>query len=265
MSWHRSTTAGAFSYRLPITIDNSGAAATVDSSFDLSTLKLDDHFWGNVLSSGYDLVPTLADGDTLIAFELVSFNATTRTGTLELDAIALQATAGMYVIWLYYGNPSATNLSSAFVPAGPVAAYADRAVPGPEVIRFRPESAGALNPRNRIVKAASEERFVFFDVTDYLALRQVETSGTRRAFEEVFGAVFDVQVGGASQAAMFSATAQRFIYHRGRTYIRAKFQAGTSGTEYVVIMKLWTRVGASANHQIIEARAMLYVQNVTEA
>lgn len=265
MSWHRSTTAGAFSYRRAVTIENSGAAGTVDSSLDLSTLALDEHFWGNVLTSGYDIVPTLADGNTLIPFELSGFSKTNRTGTLELDNITLQATAGMYVIWLYFGNPDATNLSSAFVPASPVNAYVDMAVPGPEIIRFRPEAAGATNPRYRIVKAASEERFVWFDVTDFLSRRQAESGGTRSAFEEVFGATFDVQVGGASQAAMFSATAQRFVYHRGRTYIRAKFQAGTSGTEYVIIMKLWTRVSSSANHQTLEARVMLFVQNVSEA
>ena len=54
--------------------------------------QLGDKFWNNVETSGFDVVPTQADGVTLPIFDLNGFDVPTRAGTVRISGANLGAT-----------------------------------------------------------------------------------------------------------------------------------------------------------------------------
>jgi uncharacterized repeat protein (TIGR01451 family) len=96
----------AWSVRRPVTITNSGSALTniqvlvnLGSSFDYTHAQTD----------GADLRVTAGDGTTLIPFWIESWSSTAQRAWVWVNVPSLPN--GNTVIYLYYGNPSATSAS----------------------------------------------------------------------------------------------------------------------------------------------------------
>lgn len=258
MSWYSSS----WSHRAAVTVANTSGTATVDVSF---TIPADfDHFWSNVLSSGNDIRMVDGDGKTGLTYNVTSFNKTNRTGTIEVDALALKNAAGMYQIWLYYGNAAASSGTAAVSIASAVTAYIDQGTPARAIVLTQ-ETPGATRPRLSIAKSTADELYQWIDVSNYLEFRRRPYNG-HRELDEVYGATIDVQTGGASQASMFETAAQRFVYYRGRSFVLAKFKAGTDATDYVVRVTVRTKRDAGDNtYKVVVGSFLLKVNNVDEA
>ncbi len=251
-------------FRVAVTIPNAAALATVDVEFAVP--KDWDHFWDNVKAAGADIRFTDGDGRTLVLFDLVGFNASTRTLTVQLPAVVLKAVAGMFTIWMYYGCAAATTQTTAQVVATPVTAYIEVGEPTDRILALQPEAPGATRPRVTVAKTTTEELFLWLDVTKLLTKRPASRLyAGHRDLEEVWSAVVTVTLAGAAQAAMVVMTDQRFRYHRGRTYVRARIKGGTTATTYTGAVSIRTKVASGDNvHQVREGRFLISVNDASE-
>jgi len=259
VSWYDKS----WSRRAAVTVDNTGAAATVDVEFTVPTDW--DDFWDNVIAAnGNDIRMVASDGRTLLNYNFTGWSQANRTATIQVDALALSATAGMYLIWLYWGNASAASATVAVAITSPVAAYVDLGVPSQHRLRAVPERAFAARPRNSIAKTTTEEMYVWWDVDDLLEKRRTKTNGSLR-LEEPYSVGHKITTGGTEDTTMKSTTAQRFVEHRRRMWVKALTKGGTDGTDYTDELTITTRLVQGTNYRILNPRALLTVRNVDEA
>ena len=73
-----------------------------------------------------------------------------------------------------------------------------------------------------------------------------------------------VTQGGAAQGAMVTVTRQRFVETPRGTFVRAFVQAGTDANDYTLELQLKTHVPDETAHRILEPRALLQVNDVSE-
>jgi hypothetical protein len=254
VSWYDSS----WKYRRAIAVNNiGGGAGAADATLILD--KDDDDFWGNVLSSGNDVRVTDADGRTLETYDLNAVVVATRTGTIEIDNATMAADATI-LFWLYWGNAAASDARSAFAPAAALSGQVRHDRPTIHVVKSSPERPGSTKPAADLQKMSSEAIDVYFDVTDYLVTRQRPYNGQNK-YDEVAYATFDVQAGGASQAALFDESKTYFVeLPDGTFYVVCRVKAGTTGTTYTAILTCVTTLGKT-----IEIRARIRVKNVSEA
>jgi len=258
MGWYDS----AWAYRAAVTIDNSGAAGTVDVEIVVPSDW--DHFWGAVQADGDDIHVTDADGQTLLSYALSGWDYANKTVTIQIDALTIPATAGMYLVWVYYGNDAATDDSVAVTITAAVSGYIEQGVPSTHLVSVQPESPGSTRPRAQLQKTSSEQLAVWWDVTALLERRARAHAG-RMSYEEMYGARVQITTGGTPQASMVDNTLQRFVEANGRSYLRFWLKAGTDATTYTVELTLVTRVPTTTTYRTLEPRAMLRVQDVDEA
>jgi len=248
--------AGKWLRRAALLVDV-GGGPTIDVDAALSDLP--DWFWENVLASGDDLRVTEADGVKAVPFEADSFNATTRTGTIQIDnytpdADALNKHAVFWLYWSHTGTPA--TASTPVTVSGARASYF-QPYTRPTLYRYtwRPERLGVTNPRKRITKQVGETIHVWWNLEAALSRMSAPQNGALRG-EEIRWIAFDVTDGGASQAGMFDATALR-VLHPG--LVRTQIQAGTNATAYTLELTIGTSYG-----RVLEPRILLKVQNVDE-
>lgn len=106
-AWYNSS----WQYAQEIVIDHTKVGASlVNFPFYISLNTLPAEFWSNVKSDGSDIVITNASG-TKLDRELVSFSSTLHTGELWARVPSVSNTTDTKV-YLYYGNPSASETSS---------------------------------------------------------------------------------------------------------------------------------------------------------
>lgn len=89
----------------PARVGTTSAVTNFPVYLDLGGLPND--FWTNASSTGADIRIVESDEVTETAFELVSYNASTKRGELHFLADSL-ATTSTSTFYLYYGNPSAS-------------------------------------------------------------------------------------------------------------------------------------------------------------
>jgi hypothetical protein len=99
----------SWSSRKSITI-NSGQVTGTLTNFPMLFSVSDATLVGNVQASGNDILFTLSDGTTKLNHQIESY--TSATGTLAAW-VKVPSLATGTVIYMYYGNPSATNQQSA--------------------------------------------------------------------------------------------------------------------------------------------------------
>lgn len=252
MSWYNDS----WKYRAPLAIDNTaGGAGAADIT---CVVPVDwDFFWDTVnQTDARDVRVCDSDGRTLLTYDLDGFNLGNRALTVEIDNYTLVASATRQV-WLYWGNSGAATAVSAFAPAGAKSAYALVNAAGARFIRVGPQRPGETKPRNVVTKASAEQVYLWFDFSPVLH-RRADQYNSDKGFEELADVTsVDVQLAAASQAAMFDATATRFLEGG---IVRMLVKAGSSGTDYTAICRCTTSYG-----QTVEGRALVKVRNVSEA
>jgi hypothetical protein len=255
----------AWPRRWSITVGNAAGAASGDVEV---VVPADWDGWGVIQADGDDIRITTADGQTLVAYALSGFNYANRTVTLQIKSAALSNTAGMDLLWVYAGNVAATVGATAVVMVAPLTGYIETGRPSTHIIQAQPERPGATRPRNRIQKTATEQLYVWIRV-DGLLERKAEAYQGRTQHEEVRSAVVAVTLAGVAQAPMIDTTKQRFLERRGRNgremWVKAFIQAGTTATDYTIATSLRTVVPTNTAYRLLEPRAFLAVESVSEA
>ena len=230
MSWLDSS----FAYRAPFVVDNHSSSATAN---DVQITIPSDwpEFWDHVQTDGDDIRITSSDGVTLETYDVESFNATNRVGTIEIDNMNLtdiggQAAAVAGVVgWIYWGNANAANAETTFTVSNPKTGTIVVGIPGSgsqRMITCRPEAPGAVNPRNEIFKASGEEIHLWWDLSGVLVTRR-QPFNDSRALEEIHNVTYALSDGGSAQNSSEDLTAIRMS---GTGFVRTTIKAGSSGT-----------------------------------
>jgi hypothetical protein len=260
MSWYQ-LGANPWQFRRVISVDNTAGTPGAPIDVTHTLLPDDDEFWNNVQSAGQDIRVCDSDGRTLQTYDLDSFSTSTRSGTIEVDNWTPPGVK-MSALYLYFGNSSASTAATTFSPSSAKSGYIELGRPNARTFRVRPERPGDAKARSQFVKGANESVYVDFDFSAMLERAIVPGRG-RMLWEEIsYISSTTVEAAGVDQAAMHVATNDR-ICDGGR--VRVWVTGGTSGTTYTVVCKIVTaRPGGSPSGRTLEARARLYVQNVTE-
>lgn len=253
-----------WTHRAAVAVDNSAASATQEDV----TITLPSEwpeFWGNVKSAGEDVRVTDADGVTLEAYKLVSFNSTTRTGTIQVDAVGLvdlslsNAAVASVMVWVYWGNAAAASTAATFtISASPKTGHIQVGTPGSgsqRVVMARPETPGSTNPRTEVHKMSGETIHLWWNLAGALASRHIPSQGSR-TFEEIHNVRYSLETAGNPVGAMAAAVDTRFA---GPGWVRTTIKAGASGTNYVAILLVEFTEGRS-----LDFRTTIRVKDVTE-
>lgn len=243
----------AWKQRVPVTIDAATGASTGTVDIEISVPDEDD-FWNNVEATGYDIVPTDADGINVLSFALSGFDADARTCTVQIDAFALDTGSKQHMIWLYWNNSGAGDLSSAVTITSAIAGYIQFGVPrNAIIIPARDFEVGSTEPPTIRVKAPNATADYYWDITDVLLPREFRHNDGL-GYEGVTYATSTISATGTGAT---SDAATRFVQANGRIYVKVRVTAGTSGTDETLILTVKTELG-----RILEFRATLDVQTV---
>lgn len=248
MSWLDS----AWKYRAAISVDNVGwVSGTIDAALPIPADW--EVFWKQVQSTGNDVRVCLSDGALLATYDLDNWNATNRTGTVEINDF-LPKGAGTQLFWLYWGNALAGDARTAFVPDSPKPGAIELAVPRSRVVVAKPERPGDTKPATVLSKMSAEAVTVWWDFRSLLHARR-DTYNKSSRHEEVDCTTYDVRLNDGSQASMIDATKTRLLDGAVGTLVKA----GTSGQTYTVLCRATTTQGRT-----LEARALMKVQDPKE-
>ena len=242
-----------YKYRVPVAIDNDGSNTTIDAVFDIPVHW--DQFWNTIESNGHSIRFTQRDGTTIAAYNRATWDYANRSGAFQVDSVVATANATT-VIFMYWGNSSASDGDSSPTISGPKTGYIEVGSPTPPLLTLALDPYGATNPRPRFQKTVSEVLDVWIDCRQILARRTFTNAGSVR-YEEIHAVNMDVQANGGSQSSMFEEAKTRII---DPGWVRVRVKAGSTGTPYIIIPTITTSLG-----RVIEARAVMKVVNTTEA
>lgn len=255
MSWYHSD----WTQRAPILIDNFNGSSQIDVT---AAVPADfPRFWENVdgANSGADIRVTLADGQTLATFDVDSFNSTTKTATIEINALAASSTDAGLVAWLYWGATGKNAATTTFTPGQSAkTGHLSVAVPGSgsqRMVRCAPEAPGATQPRTEIFKTSNETIHLWWDLSGVLGLRAIPEQG-RRFLDEVDNVAYTVFSAGNPESAMIDEGETRMA---GSGFIRTTIKAGSSGTNYLARLLVTLTSG-----RILDFRCTIRVKDVQE-
>ncbi|MFZ9975326.1 MAG: hypothetical protein ACO3GM_00815 [Candidatus Limnocylindrus sp.] len=244
-------------YRLPVTLEAT-AGGTVDYTISLSALADLDELWNNVQTNGYDIRVLQSDGRTAMSTWTISgFNATNRTGTIQVDSFA--ASAGMGLLWLVWGKPAgdAASTWSSVTMSAPKTTYVHRVDPlkldPARVFRGAARGASRANaPRTELRKGSAEVIRVYFRY-DGLKRGVVTLSQSSDDLDApLYGSHDVVDENLSDVATMYTATDGRFaVDSDGRLYYSMLVKAGThatGGTKYTARCLLVTNEGETIRY-----------------
>ncbi len=251
----------AYSFRAPITIDNTGIAL-VESLLIVPPNW--DHFWENVLASGLDIVITAADGETVLDFSrALTFDVPTRVGPFTIENYVTPAITGKVLAWIYYGNPdevtSRSVVSSISVFMASAIYLGQPTAPKVQPSRRRRNQLGGL-----VEKTVAETVLVWWELDSLLERRRRAHEGSLR-YEEVFTAEMAVFQDGEERANMKIEADMRFATdEQGRTWLGAPVTQGIDRQAFSLSVTIGTQIPALDSHRVLEPRALLRVQDLSE-
>lgn len=252
MSWYGSD----YPYRTSVAVRNDAAGGTYQVSIDLAPLG--DEFWETVLANGYDLRLCTSDGKTVVAaadVKRVSWDRATRTGTVVAQTVSLAANK-VTSMHLYWGYASASDaMTGAFATGSPKTGTVSPARPTGRVFQYAQEQPGTTRPRAIMAKMASEAVMIWVDFGPAL-LKRRGVSHDRNRFDEIASLDISVATGGADQTTMYDEAENVLV----GDLVGVLVKAGTTGTDYVVIVTITTSEGYTYIQHV-----KLQVRNTSEA
>ena len=246
MSWYKDLSASqAYKYRWPITVYNSGASGSPNVRITIPTAW--DEFWNTVLSTGFDVRFTSHDGLTVLAYERASWTYASHTATFDVSAVPSPA-AGVAIFWMYWGQASAADGAGAAV-AHSLTGQVSLMRPDPRrLFAYRPSTPASTRPPDTIAKTANEKILVWVNYAAAIG-RRIGVANDRDIYDEAASMVMDVQIAGATQAAMFDQS-EVIAIGRRTPLIGLWVQAGTTGSDYTVIGKMTSSEGLIMEHRV---------------
>ena len=252
MTWYDA----AWRRRAPITVDLHGGAGDVDVS---ATIPPDfPAFWDNVMANGNDVRVTDTKGVAL-DFKLTSWNATNKTGVIEIDDWASGNVTAAATVHLYWDNPNGPSSGQAtftIAGSGVKDGFIELGAPGSGseyVIMAKPEAPGATNAEVVLSKTAAEVQHIWWNVLPALLKRRTSGNGSR-LLEEIETATYSVKHSdGSDTTSAMAITADMRMLHPA--WIRTPVQAGSSTANYVVTLTVTTTAPRTLNfHTTIKVR-----------
>ena len=262
----------AWTKRVPVVVLVTAAAG---SPHDMQVPVPDfDDFWDNIKSAGEDIRLCAPDGTTLLTYQLTSFSLANRTLTIQAqnvpfaDYVDGALVDGHAVLWLYWGNPAASDASTTFTASTPHGAgiYVGSAS-GPGWTHQAPVP-GATSPRDELAKTTLETVMYWVSVGGSLDTRASAHNGSI-LMEGVSFIVQDVLQAGSSVGTMFSNSNAPLIVERspGDIIIGLEVYAGTDANDYTISPSIHTYsfISTSVLNRVLNPRAVLRVNDVSEA
>ena len=235
MAWYDD----AYAYRVPIVVDDRTGTGSRDVTVTVPPTLAE--FWSGIQADGDDIRLTLDDGVTLVTYQWASFTYSTRTGVIEVDG-ATAPQAAMCVLWLYWGNASATSGAGSFTASSARTGHITATVPGPSVPILQGLASGQ-RPPSVWVGATGESRRVWWDLTGILSPLRAPSEG-QTAGQEVQAVIADAQDAGAGASSLWVAGSERVIVTPdGRTLAGYIATGGADGGRYTDRLKVWTSDG----------------------
>lgn len=233
-SWYSSS----YPYRVPIVVNGSATAAgTVDVTVTIPPTLA--RFWTTVLSSGYDVRFTAADGITELAYNRASWTYASKVGVFDVDGVTHTTSNTMSVVWMYWGYSSATDGSTSPPIASALTGYISTlAGPLSPLLSFAPAQVGETTPRVRMQLRTTEERRLWFGPIP-LSERDFPYEGSM-AYEGPLSLTALQQAGYAD----FLTSDLRLVEVRGRLYVHTETGAGIDGQNYRIGVRVATTEGA---------------------
>jgi hypothetical protein len=258
-SWYQDFANGyQWSYRAAITVDVGSNTGARDVSISIPATW--DYFWETVRSAGQDVRITAADGVTLIPFDIDTFSATNRTGTIEIDGYTVPGTgARVYLLWIYWGQAACSTAITPLSISGADTGYIELGRPSTRLVSNPIQRPGDTVARERTSKGTAESVFVWLDSGPLLGPRR-EPYAESVNYEAVSYATVDVQTGGSTVGGMASVPSVRFVEYRDSVWIRQTVSAGVDDTDYTALWTITTTLG-----QVLTGRSVVQVRNVSEA
>lgn len=273
MSWYSSP----YRQRRLCCFVNVGGGGTKDINYVIPAD--DDEFWGANPSDTtmLEIRVTSGDGYTLLAYSVDDGSSGTasrsaRTARIRIDGMAVPGTTNELVAFYVYFDTSSTQGTGAVATTITSAetAYCERGTPTDWVAPAIPPEAGDDTPRSKFGKDPSDQRDLWFDLTDVLQ-RRLGPYANRRDYEGPRSAIYEVDnSSAAAQSAMIDLTLSRFVEvvegNRRRTYLRVRVKAGSDSTDYTAIATILTALPLqSGTHRTLIARAAFRVRAVLES
>ena len=245
----------AYKYRWPGSFDLSGGGGGL-ASYDVEIIIESkwDAFWDNIMSNAHDVVPVSANGN-VCTFGRASFDFANRTLTLQIDALAVDDAQYQHVIWVYWGNASAVDLSPGIVTiTSPKAGSIFMGRPVNMVVAGNTNSAGGAAPTASFSKPDSQESYVWFRYSDVMSKR-ASPYNKFTSFEGPLyfqGYVYVSGVSAGPVPSMVDETKNRIV----PGFIGIYVKAGTDEKDYTVICNVYT-----TEYEVYSFRALLQVRN----
>ena len=255
-SWY----AAAWTKRIPIAgAVTAGGSGPTTADVQITIATDHDDFWTSVQADGDDVRVCSDDGKTLETYQLGTWTYASRAGVIDVDNAAFED-GKMGVLYVYYGNASATDGSGSFTPSSAKTGRPAQACPAYPTIKGKPEEPGATAPRVRVFKAVEDETYVWWDVTDLLIKRCLSSAGAPYLEGVKYVKNYQVLNGGTPVGSTTDLAETRCIAHRGRAYVMALTKGGADDTDYTLELQVVTTEGRTLN-----LRALMLVRNVDES
>lgn len=250
MTWYDDN----FNYRKRVAVyatGGSGSSATIDIE---TLIPADwDHFWTNIRSDMFDVVATSAKGVQLTFARKAGANFSTRTLTIQVDGAIIDNDDAINLIYIYYGNASATDLSSAVTISSPKSGVISLQKPSGYIVPAPGKNNGTDTPLTSFNKSANEIIDVFFSISGLLVTRRAPYNDRLDQEDIKYVQVFSYNSSGVHDDTRIEELATEF----GSNFVRARYKAGTSGTDFAIAVSIFT-----TENQRLESRAILRVKDL---
>lgn len=240
MTWYDSD----WTHREAIAVDNTSGASTIDIS---CALPSDWGFWDTVKADGSDIRLTAGDGLTLLSHQLSGWNATNKTGTIEIDDYTVGSSDAIIWVWLYYGNAAATSVADTFTVSSAKTGNVEPVCNVRPVFRAGSLAPGRTQPADQIAKSTDETIHVYLDFAGMLNRRCERVNGSVLG-EEIDYVTAEVKLNGVAQASMIDLTKTRFIQP---STVQLHITGGADGSDYTITTQATTSKGRTLNPRIL--------------
>tara|TARA_R100001086_G_scaffold66904_1_gene31189 strand:+ start:10990 stop:11772 length:783 start_codon:yes stop_codon:yes gene_type:complete len=169
-SWYNSS----FSYRWPVAVHvQASGSGSHNKDVEIVIPAKWDAFWSNIQSNGYDIY--CVDNDcNLLVQNRSGFNYANRTLTMRVQNLPVVASATSdrtYIIYIYWGNPSAANSDTVFTPSSPLSGQIFLGRPTNLIAADNNISRGGEAPPAVFIKPESNQQYAWFKFGNLLSKR----------------------------------------------------------------------------------------------
>lgn len=251
MSWYSSN----WGYRLPVAIDNTSGATTIDATI---TVPIDaELFWSKVETDGHDVRFTGSDGVTVLAYNRATWNHGNRSAVFNVDSVTCGSNDATAVMFMYFGNSAASDGSTSPTITGAKTGTIELAChTGGQTVLLAPFSPGETIAQQKITKSSTEEVDIWVDCRRALQARCQSYEKSRR-YEEIDYVGVQVTSSGTDDTGRYDES-KTTVSDPG--WVKVRLKSGTSGTDYTLVVTIGT-----STTRVLQARALLDVQDIDES